>query len=383
VTKNLTSGQQATLLQLVAKLRGLGIDSTFAGVEEGPVVTGYYFSLGPSTPISKVLSKSEDLALATGEDKISVQRVGQHIALFVPNEVRKTVDFKENLYWYLHDKETSKMGLPIPVGVDTRGKKSSFDLCNMPHVLIAGSTGGGKSVFTSSIISSLSYFHSPSNLQLYLVDTKKVDLPLFSPLPHVKMMADSVESFHQLAKHVTDETRMRLLKLQNVSARNIGEYRKMGLDMPYIIVILDEFADLADLDKAERAEDKRLAKELDMPAKYEGIPTVKQWLNSITRIGRAAGVHIIACTQRSSVKVVDGDIKANLPCRIALRLPTGTDSRTILGTNGAENLLGRGDMLVQRPECDAVERYHGPYVSMNDITELVTQYDLVKEIFKR
>src|SRR5262249_2839136 len=140
--------------------------------------------------------------------------------------------------------------------------------------------------------------------------------------------------------------------------------------MPYIVVMLDEFGDLMDLDEAARRAD---------PDAFEDIPTVKQWIKSAAQICRAAGVHLICCTQRASVKVVDGDIKINLPCRISLRLPTQIDSRTILGTGGAENLLGKGDMLIQRPERDTLERFHGPYVSMNDIQQIVTQYDMLKD----
>ena len=140
-----------------------------------------------------------------------------------------------------------------------------------------------------------------------------------------------------------------------------------------MILMIDEFGDLMELDSAFR----KSSEELD------DVPNVKGWIKSASQICRAAGVHLICCTQRASVKVVDGDIKSNLPCRISLRLPTQTDSRTILGTGGAENLLGKGDMLILRPEKDSLERFHGPFVSMNDIAELVTQYDYLKQVFVR
>jgi S-DNA-T family DNA segregation ATPase FtsK/SpoIIIE len=264
------------------------------------------------------------------------------------------------------------MELPIPIGMDHRGVKSAFDLADMPHVLVAGSTGSGKSVFESSIICSLAYFCSPSKLNFYLVDTKRVDLPLFSELPHVIQVADTLEKFHPMMMGIMQETRRRLGVLQGAACRKIQDYHKMGYDLPYIVIIMDEFGDLMELDAYARK-----------AGNYEDMPSVRSWIKQVVQIGRAAGVHLICCTQRSSVKVVDGDIKANLPCRIALRLPTGTDSRTILGCNGAENLLGKGDMLIQRPEKDSVERYHGPFVSMNDISELVTQYELIKNSFGR
>jgi DNA segregation ATPase FtsK/SpoIIIE, S-DNA-T family len=282
------------------------------------------------------------------------------------------VEFKELLYWYLHDRTVGDMELPIPLGVDHKGNKAVLDLVDMPHILIAGSTGSGKSVFESAIICSLAYYCDPSTLNLYLVDTKRVDLPLFGDLPHVKQVADTLEKFHPMMHGIMMETRRRLNLLQGATCRKIQDYHRMGYSLPYIVIMMDEFGDLMELDAHARK-----------AGNYEDVPSVRSWIKQVVQIGRAAGVHLIACTQRSSVKVVDGDIKANLPCRIALRLPTGTDSRTILGCNGAEYLLGKGDMLIQRPEKDLVERFHGPYVSMNDISELVTQYEAVRDSFKR
>jgi S-DNA-T family DNA segregation ATPase FtsK/SpoIIIE len=364
--------EQINQLKLSTKLSGLGIKTRIREIVKGPVVTNYSFTLDNSVPISKILSKSEDLALAMGTESCIVQRIGREIVISVPNKERKNIDFKENLYWYLHDKEIYNKNIPIPLGMDIVGRKSFFDLTDMPHCLIAGSTGSGKSVFLANIITSICYRSSSHDVNLYLVDTKRVDLPLFSTLPHVKAIADDIKSFHNdVCYQVMGHIRQRLQEFQNIGVRNIHEYHARNMIMPFIVVIIDELGDVLDLDKSlDRKKD----------GQYEGVPTVKAWLNQVTRIARAAGVHIIACTQRSSVKVVDGDIKANLPCRIALRLPTDTDSRTILGQNGAENLLGKGDMLIQRPEKDIIERYHGPYVSMSDITELVNNYTQLRDV---
>lgn len=366
-----TTEQSANVYAIGLKLSGLGIKAKFKKVETGPVVTGYFFELDHSVPIAKVIKRAEDFALALSADKVIVQRIGGEIAIFIPNKERKIVDFKEILHWYLHDENVKKMFLPIPLGVDYHGTKSAFDLTEMPHILIAGSTGAGKSVFLASIITSLTYFCSSNYLNMYLVDTKKVDLPLFSEIPHVKQVADELSEFHNMMGFIMLETRKRLSVLQGCGVRKISEYHTMqgGTNgMPYIILIMDEFGDLMELDSAAKK-----------AGQYEDVPTVKQWIKSLVQIGRAAGVHLIAGTQRSSVRVVDGDIKANLPCRIALRLPTQIDSRTILGTGGAENLLGKGDMLIQRPEKDVVERYHGPYVSGNDIAQLIDQYEMLKD----
>lgn len=370
--KDFNSEQSNNILWLTNKIVGLGLGATFDKLEIGPVVSGYYFRLDASTNIRKLTGLAEDFALSIGADKVNIQRVGGHVVVFIPNKERKTVDYKDILYWSLHDKQIETMELPIPLGLDHRGNKSALDLVDMPHVLIAGSTGSGKSVFESSIICSLAYAKAPDELNFYLVDTKKVDLPLFSSLPHVKNVADDLEKFHNMMSEIMLETRRRLNLLQGAACRKIQDYHKLGYKLPYIIVMLDEFGDLMELDYASRK-----------AGLFEDVPSVRSWIKQAVQIGRAAGVHIIACTQRSSVKVVDGDIKANLPCRIALRLPTGTDSRTILGTNGAENLLGKGDMLIQRPERDIVERFHGPYVQMTDIAELVNNYEQIKMAFGR
>lgn len=367
--------QSNNIIALGSKLIGLGIKSTFSHVEPGPVVTGYFFTLDHSVPINKVMKKAEDFALAMEQDKVVVQRIGGKIAVFVPNRQRQIVDFKDYLHWYLNSLEVAKLQLPIPLGVDYRGTKSVFDLVDMPHCLITGSTGSGKSVLEAAIICCLCYFRDSSELELYLCDTKKVDLPLFEDIPHVKIIADDVNKFHNMMNYIMQETRRRLGVLQNSSCRKIQDYHQMMgsiNSMPYIVVMIDEFGDLMDLDYGLRKSSDTL----------EDVPSVKQWIKSAAQICRAAGVHLICCTQRASVKVVDGDIKINLPCRISLRLPTQIDSRTILGTGGAENLLGKGDMLIQRPEKDTLERFHGPYVSMKDITEIVTQYDRLKDILK-
>lgn len=369
---NPTPEQASNIVALVQKLQGLKLLATFSRIEVGPVVSGYYFKLDNSVNIKSVLSKGEDFALALGADKAIVQRVGGEIVVFIPNKDRQVIDFKDILHWYMNDPSLDKMSLPIPLGVDFHGNKSVLDLCEMPHCLITGSTGSGKSVFEAGIITSLCYRFDPSYLNLYLVDTKMVDLPLFKDLPHVKDVADTIEHFHNMMGYVMGETRKRLSMLQGASCRNIKEYHKLGYPLNYIIVMIDEFGDLMELDSSARKQ-----------GEFEDTPTVKSWVKSAGQICRAAGVHLICCTQRASVKVIDGDIKANLPCRIALRLPTSIDSRTILGTSGAENLLGKGDMLIQRPEKDSIERYHGPYVKSEDIAELVVNYNQIKDYIKR
>jgi S-DNA-T family DNA segregation ATPase FtsK/SpoIIIE len=377
MTQTYTQEQNNNIVALIQKLNGLDIKAQISGIETGPVVTAYMFSLDHSTPISKIMKKSEDFALSLGVDNVIVQRVKDKIAIFIPNTNRENVDYKTILHWYLNDEATSNMILPIPLGVDHRGQKASLDIASCPHILLTGSTNSGKSVFETSIISSLVYRFDSNQLHIYLVDTKGLDLLLFKSLPHVRSVADNVDDFHNMMFLVMGEVRRRLGVLQGASCQNIHQYHKMyGGDitqMPYIIVMLDEFGDLMDLDASFRKADKE---------KYETTPTVKGWIKSLTQICRAAGIHIIACTQRASVKVIDGDIKTNLPCRISLRVPSRIDSQIILGTGGAENLLGKGDMLVKYPESESIQRYHGPFVKMSDINELVVNYQQMREILR-
>lgn len=368
----MTPEQINNISQLGQKLFGLGIKASFSRLDEGPIVTAYYFKPDLSQNITKVMKQSENFAVALGVDKVSVQRIKDEIVLFVPNAERKIVDFKDALYWYCNDLKVKNMALPILLGMNFHGQKEAIDLATMPHILVAGETGSGKSVFEAAILGSLAVLKEPTDLSFYLVDTKQLDLPLFSVLPHVKEVIDNLDKFHDTIKYIVKVIRDRMTELKCAQVRNISEYRGMGLHMGYIVILIDELADLIDQDTLARK-----------AGQYEDIPSVKQWLKHIVQISRAAGVHIIACTQRTSVKIVDGDTKANFPCRIALRLPTEADSRTILGTGGAQFLLGKGDMLIQRPEIERVERFHGPFVSMNDIAQIVTERERMREILVR
>ena len=370
-----TPEQTTKMLALQQKIQGLGIKAMPSSIEEGPVVTAYMFTLDLSESINKIIKKSEDLALALGEDKVIVQRVKSKIAIFVPNKERRIIKYDDILYWYMHDEKVKQAKLPIALGVDFHGEKSFIDLADMPHILLTGSTGSGKSVFEAAIISNFVYRYDPDELHLYLVDTKRLDLPLFKSLPHIKQVADSLESYHAMMFNIMPEIRRRNEILQNASCRNIQDYhRLMGgiTSMPYIVLMIDEMADLIDQDKLERKIDKEA---------YEDTPTVHQWIKQCSQIARAAGVHMICCTQRASVKIIDGDTKTNLPCRISLRVATRVDSQVILDEPGAENLLGKGDMLIKRPESDILTRYHGPFVSMDNIQYLVANYNEIRRAF--
>ncbi len=370
----MTPEQTRNLANLSLKLSGLGIRGAgFKRIEEGPVVTSYYFSLGPSTPIAKIMNKEEDFALSCEVESCLISREGGEIAIAIPNRVRTIVDFDKCLYSLATSDTCKSMKLPIMLGVNTVGKEAVIDLTEQPHMLIAGQTGGGKSVLLASIISGLVTRLGPGELKLILVDTKKLDLPLFSDLPHCIDSVDTVEKFHDSFNKLMQIVRDRTTQMQGL-ARNIGEWNALGLGRKYCyyVVIIDELADLIDGDNQLHA---------DQIEPYCSYPKVQSRIKSLLQICRAAGVHVICATQRSSVKVINGDIKANLPTRIALRLPSRFDSATILSGGGAENLLGKGDMLVESSSTSSAIRYHGAYVDMNHIANILAQHAELREQF--
>jgi S-DNA-T family DNA segregation ATPase FtsK/SpoIIIE len=372
---NVTQEQAQVILAFAQKLTGLKIDAQFTKIEVGPVVTGYYFTLADSARVSSIFNKEEDFALAAKVESVQIIRIEGNIVVFVPNKERNFIDFKSILQWMATDLVIREMAMPICIGVDHLGNKKALDLTDQPHMLIAGQTGSGKSVFESAILCALSITKKPEDLHMYLVDTKGLDLPLFEHLPHVKRVVKNLDSFNNVMEFLMQETRDRMKKLEYAKVRNIREYNSEHNSyskLPYILLMIDEMADLIDQDKLRRKGDKDYAK---------FTPSVPQWIKTLVQISRAAGVHVIGCTQRSSAKIVDGDIKANLPCRIALTLPTYDDSRTILGTGGAEKLLGRGDMLVQTPDADSPKRYHGPFVKLEDINQILEYREVITQQF--
>jgi DNA segregation ATPase FtsK/SpoIIIE, S-DNA-T family len=360
--------------RITSKLRGLGV-SKFKIKEpiKGPIVTGYPIELGIEVPISKVMNRSEDLALACGVDSVDIRRIGNEVVVFVPNKDREVIEFHKSLFWYLTNEEVEKMNLPILLGVDYTGQNSVIELTEQPHILISGSTGSGKSIFETNIIASLAMFKNENELHFYLVDTKNVDLTLFETLPHVKMMAKNVDDWYSLTQALSYEVDSRNGLLAAKGVRNIHEYNQLDSieKLPFIVVLIDELSDLIEKDKAERYGIK------DYP-----YPKVIDSIKRLIQVCRSAGMHFIACTQRTSVDVVNGVVKANFPTRISMRLPSGVDSRTILDEKGAENLLGKGDMLIKSQESDLLKRYHAPFIRIEDIKIILDQREMLKQGFE-
>jgi len=352
----LTTEQSQTVLHLCMKLSALKISGEFKQVEAGPIVSTYYFTLGADIPIAKIMKSEEDLALAVGAPSVLITRLGAQIAIAIPNKTKETVSYDKCLHALM---QSSGQGLPIMLGVDTKGTPNTIDLRESPHILAAGSTGSGKSVLLAAIISGLATKLSSREMKLMLVDTKQLDLPLFASLPHTVEVADDIEKIYVLFERLMQIVRQRTEKMKGV-ARNITEYNRItGAALPYYVVVIDEYADIVGADSS-----------------------IALKLQKLVQICRAAGIHVILATQRPSVKIITGDIKANFGTRIALKLPTGYDSKTIIDEYGAEQLLGKGDMLCKLSSDEQVTRYHGPMLSMDHISNVLANCDAIRDSYK-
>jgi DNA segregation ATPase FtsK/SpoIIIE, S-DNA-T family len=366
----LTTEQQQTVVKLTMKMSALGYNAKFSRLENGPIITQYFFHPDPSAPLAKVMNKTEDLAASCAVEAILVTREKGEINVSVPNAERIRINFDACLYWLATNAVVD--GLPLLMGQTPCGENFTLDLCSQPHLLIAGSTGSGKSVFLAQLIASLVVQKSPTELKLLLVDTKQLDLTLFKPLPHVIEVVDKILDLHTHLDRIMKIIRQRTAQMKGV-ARNLAEYNQLtGSQLPYYVVVIDELADVINLDL-------ELARNEDKDTRRTRISTQ---LASIAQISRAAGIHLIAATQRPSVKVLSGDIKTNFPTRISFRLPTATDSRVILDEGGAESLLGKGDYLYRMAESSEVKRAHGSFVSMTDIARVIEQHKEIKEQFQ-
>lgn len=364
--------QQATAKAIAMKFVALGFIAMFTRVEAGPVVTTYYFKPLPTSPLSKIMSKSEDIALAVGVESILIQRILDEISISVPNRKRSIISFDACLFDLVSNYRKTSI-LPILMGKDQTGKNINLDLYHQPHILIAGSTGGGKSVFLSELICSLAVTQSQDNLKFVLVDTKQLDLTMFSALDHVIEMVDNTKELYDVMDMLTSEVRKRT-EMMKGQVRNLAEWNQKNLSKkkPYIVLVIDELADVM-------GQDREIAKTEDKDDKRTRISTS---LATLAQISRAAGIHIIAATQRPSVKILNGDIKTNFPTRISFKLPSQFDSRVILDESGAEALLGKGDYLYKTAENPNPRRGHGAFVSTEDIKNIIAQHEAIRRSFE-
>ena len=330
-------------------LLDFGIEGNIKAINNGPVVSLYEFEPAPGVKVSKIINLSEDLARNTSSTstRVSVIPGKNTVGIEIPNEERESVSLREIISY---DKfQNKEVKLPIALGKSISGMPLVGDLTSMPHLLIAGTTGSGKSVCINTIIVSLLYKLSPDLCKLILIDPKMLELSTYEGIPHLltPVITDAKKATSALSWTVK-EMNSRYKLMSKVGVRNINGYNaKHKLKMPYIVVVVDEMSDLMLVAGKE----------------------IENYIQKLSQMARAAGIHIIMATQRPSVDVITGTIKANFPTRISFQVSSKIDSRTILGEQGAEQLLGKGDMLFMS-SANRIVRIHGPYVSENEIEKV-------------
>ena len=330
-------------------LLDFGIDGKITKINNGPVVSLYEFEPAPGVKVSKIINLSDDLARNTSSTSTRVSTIpGKNtVGIEIPNESRESVYLKEIVENEKFQKKDIK--LPIAIGKSISGLPIIGDLTAMPHLLIAGTTGSGKSVCINTIIVSLLYRLNPDLCKFILIDPKMLELSAYEGIPHLlsPVITDSKKAASALGWTVREmNNRYKLMSKEGV--RNIDGYNaKHKLKMPYIVVVVDEISDIMLVAGKE----------------------IENYIQKLSQMARAAGIHIIMATQRPSVDVITGTIKANFPTRISFRVSSKIDSRTILGEQGAEQLLGNGDMLFMS-SANKIVRIHGPYVSEKEISKI-------------
>jgi S-DNA-T family DNA segregation ATPase FtsK/SpoIIIE len=330
-------------------LLDFGIDGKITKINNGPVVSLYEFEPAPGIKVSKIINLSDDLARNTSSTSARVSTIpGKNtVGIEIPNESREGVYLKEIVGNEKFQKK--EIQLPIAIGKSISGTPIVGDLTVMPHLLIAGTTGSGKSVCINTIIVSLLYRLSPDLCKFILIDPKMLELSAYEGIPHLlsPVITDSKKAASALGWTVREmNNRYKLMSKEGV--KNIDGYnKKHKLKMPYIVVVVDEMSDLMLVAGKE----------------------IENYIQKLSQMARAAGIHIIMATQRPSVDVITGTIKANFPTRISFRVSSKIDSRTILGEQGAEQLLGNGDMLFMS-SANRIIRIHGPYIAEKEIEKI-------------
>ena len=349
--------------RLEKKLSDFGVEGEVVEILPGPVITMYEYKPAPGVKISKVANLSDDLALTLRAQTIRIVAPipgKAAIGIEIPNNQREGVYLKEILSSAAY--KNSKHKLPIALGKDITGAAVVTDLTKMPHLLVAGATGTGKSVSINTMIESLLFKVSPEMVRLLMVDPKRIELSMYHDIPHlIHPVVTQAKDATKALRWAVDEMERRYMLLSDRGVRNIETYNRKivkdtktvpadtsrGIDktLPYIIVIIDELADLMMVSSKQ----------------------VEEAITRLAQMARAAGIHLIIATQRPSVNVLTGIIKANFPTRLSFQVSSKVDSRTILDTNGAEHLLGDGDMLFMPPGVSRIMRIHGAYVSEEEV----------------
>jgi len=345
------------------KCHEFGVEGRVTQINPGPVVTTFEFKPEAGIKYSRIIGLTEDLCLALQAESILIERIPgkSTVGIEVPNDRRQTIALREILEATEFTNSPSK--LTLAMGRDLHGRIRVTDLASMPHLLIAGSTGTGKSVFINSLMMSILYKATPEEVKLVLVDPKRLELSLYGDIPHlIAPVVTDPKVASNVLRNATREMENRLKLLAQRGVRNIDQYnrtfqKQQSLSLfdnagesehkplPYLVIVIDELADLMMVD----------------------TNTVEESITRLAQMARAVGIHLILATQRPSVDVITGLIKANFPARISFRVASKVDSRTILDANGSESLLGRGDMLYLPAGSARLHRIHGPLVTEDEI----------------
>jgi S-DNA-T family DNA segregation ATPase FtsK/SpoIIIE len=352
--------------QLEEKCREFAVEGQVAQIHPGPVVTTFEFKPDAGVKYSKITGLADDLCLAMQAESVLIDRIPgkSTVGIQIPNPNREAISLRELLESDAYQRSTSKLTLAL--GKTIHGEPYVTDLATMPHLLIAGSTGTGKSVGLNGMLTSILFRATPDDVRMIMVDPKRLELGMYDDIPHLltPVVVDPKKAANALRWAVREmEERYKTLAAEGV--RNIEQYNRnvrnilteKGANdpdaprpLPFIVVVIDELADLM------------------MVAGNE----VEESICRLAQMARAVGIHLILATQRPSVDVITGLIKANLPSRISFRVSSKTDSRTILDSNGAEQLLGKGDMLFLPPASSRCLRLHGPYISEQESARLAS-----------
>ncbi|GAA7644518.1 DNA translocase FtsK [Helicobacter pylori] len=350
---------------LLSKLRTFKIDGDIIRTYSGPIVTTFEFRPAPNVKVSRILGLSDDLAMTLCAESIRIQapiKGKDVVGIEIPNSQSQTIYLREILESELFQKSSSPLTLAL--GKDIVGNPFITDLKKLPHLLIAGTTGSGKSVGVNAMILSLLYKNPPDQLKLVMIDPKMVEFSIYADIPHLltPIITDPKKAIGAL-QSVAKEMEHRYSLMSEYKVKTIDSYNEQapnnGVEaFPYLIVVIDELADLM----------MTGGKEAEVP------------IARIAQMGRASGLHLIVATQRPSVDVVTGLIKTNLPSRVSFRVGTKIDSKVILDTDGAQSLLGRGDMLFTPPGANGLVRLHAPFATEDEIKKIVDFIKAQKEV---
>jgi len=358
---------------LEATLKSFGVEGEVRDVRPGPVVTTFEYQPGPGIKVSQIVQRSDDLALAMRARSIRMEAPipgKAAVGIEIPNPTARMVRLREVLELTVG---TRREPLSVVLGKDVVGRPVSVDLATLPHLLVAGSTGSGKSVCLNAIITNLLLNNDPARLRMVLIDPKMLEMNVYNGIPHLLLpvVTDPREALKAM-QWLVAQMEYRYRTLAKWSVRNIQQYNQkiergevtdqdgetVTEPMPYFLTIVDELADLM----------------LQLGNDFEGPIT------RLAQKARAVGIHLILATQRPSVDVLTGVIKANIPCRIAFRVIQKNDSRTILDMNGAEQLLGHGDMLYLQPGRALPVRVHGSFIDVDECEAVAAHWQAFRDV---